>query len=289
MVLRAYRWPVAALIVLVAGALLKSIAVPAGRADVTPEARVGRFAWPWGARAVVTVYFPQEETGYLIPVDRAVEAATPEAALAELAAGPAEGRGLEPAIPPGVKLRGVTVEGERAVVMAEGGPLPEHTLRAIAYSLGVSRVRTGDQEVAVETAGTRLYYVSRGQPFPVVLPDRTLTPRQAIEALLTEPPPEGLPWVPPGVSVDALEVRRGVAYLRLRFTPELQKLVESGVWNFSSYYMGVVYTLTEFEGIEKVRFEFAGLSPLALKQCRTPLAVPLTRPGPEPGRAQGGF
>lgn len=281
-----YGWFLIVLVMLAAGSVLKGLAVPDGRADLAPEAQSGRFAWPRLGGEVVTVYFPEPQSGHLFPVARRVAAASPRAALEELFAGPAPGRQLAPAVPPGVRLTDVRVTGSAAEVAVEGGPLPSPALTAIARTLGVERLRVnGKDEVRVEQAGTRLYFMQRGMPLPVLLPGQQLSPRESLERLLTMAPPAGVPWLPSGISLDALEVSKGTARVRLRFAPALQSLVESGAWNFAPYYMGVVYTLTEFPEIERVRFEFAGLSPLALKQCRTPLSVALQRPAPENGRA----
>lgn len=280
------RWVVLTVLLLLAGALLRSIAAPAGRAGLAPEAQTGRFSWPWGARAAVTVYFPAGESDHLIPVARKVASPSPEAALAELLAGPAPGQPLRPAVPAGVRLVGVRVDEGRALVDLEGGPVTDLGLRAMAMTLGVEQLqtRTG-QAVRVDPSGTQLFYMHRGLILPVRVSE-SLAPREALEQLLTRPAPEGVAWLPPGIGVDQFTVKGSTAYVRLRFSPELQTLVESGLWNFAPYYLGVVYTLTEFPEIDRVRFEFAGLSPLALKQCRTPLSVALQRLEPEAGRAQ---
>lgn len=282
-----YGWILAALVILLAGSALKGLAVQDGRADLAAESQRGRLTWPRFGGGVVTVWFPEPQSGHLIPVERRVSDASPRTALAELFAGPAPGRPLAPVVPAGVRLNGVQVSGGVAEVEVEGGPLSPTAQLAVARTLGVERLRiNGGEEFRAEPPGTPLYFMHRGMPLPVLLPTQSLTPRQSLERLLGMAPPEGVAWLPSGISLDLFEVSKGTAHVRLRFTPTLQTLVESGAWNFSPYFMGVVYTLTEFPEIDRVRFEFAGLSPLALKQCRTPLAVPLQRPAPEQGRAR---
>lgn len=284
------RWVLITVALLFLGATLKGLAVDGSRADLTPEARLGQLSWPPWQSAVVTVYFPEAETGRLTPVARQVSAATPEAALAELAAGPVPGRRLVPALPDGVSLALVhldAADGGRAEIAAAGGPLPRRSLEAIAQTLGVRQVEVrGGPVYRREVTVNRLYFVDRGLPVPVDLPGPQLSPRAAAEALLLTPGPDGVLGMPPGISLDAFEVKGATAFVRLRFSPELTALVESGLWNFTPYYMGLVYTLTEFPEIRQVRFEVADLSPLARKQCRTPLAVPLRRPTPEAARTR---
>ncbi|MFZ5827489.1 MAG: GerMN domain-containing protein [Bacillota bacterium] len=281
-----YRWWIGVLVILLAGAMLKALAVPAGRADLGPEAQTGRLGFPTGGE-VVTLFFPEAESGALITVQRAVRKASPEVALAELLAGPDPKQPLRPVVPDGVKVTGSRIEDGRVILQVEGGDLPDASKRAIALSLGVHHVEVGDKALHV-VDGPRLYYMHRGMPRPLILAGAKVQPKHAVEALLSRKAPDGVAWIPPGVTLDAFAVKKSTAYVRLRFSPELQTLVESGAWNFAPYYMGLVYTLTDYPEIEQVRFEFTGLSQVALKQCRTPLSVPLRRPVPEPARSQEG-
>lgn len=322
------RWLTLGLAMVFLGGVLKGVAVPSGSAATDPAAHFGALRWSFGRRAAVQVYFPDRSGQWLIPVARSVREATPAAALAELAAGPAPGGGLAPALPPDWRVAAVSLQGDTAhVALATGGtgaPAPgtavegapagvsdvaaalAATLRAAApqvnhVALTVDGRTDGRFPAANPLNGGRapdageeavtLYYLLGGRPLPVPagLPAGPDLPRRTLEHLLAAPAPGGVPWIPPGVSLEGFAVRRGVAHVRLRLSPDLASLVEAGVWNFAPYYMGVVYTLTQFPDIRKVQFEFAGLTALALRQCRTPLSVPLVRPGPETGRSKGEF
>lgn len=300
---RHWRWSLLAVVLLLTGALLRGVAVPAGRADVSPAGQFGTLRWPWAPAAAVRVWFPDESGRYLIPVDRRVPLATPAAALAELAAGPAPGRGLAPALPPGTAAS-VQVQGAHATIALTGdppGPLQQEALlRTAAGWPGMARVTVtangrpllADRPL-VPAAGPNnllVYYLYRGNPLPVARPAPAGADRYAaaVAEVLQGPPPAGVDWLPAGVSLESLAVAGGTARVRLHFSPDLVARVEAGAWNFAPYYMAVVYTLTEFPDIKKVQFEFAGLTAAALRQCRTPLAVPLLRPEPEPGRGRAG-
>lgn len=297
----AWRWPLAAAALLLAGALLRGLAVPAGAADLAPAARFGRLHWPRSA-AAVRVWFPDATGRFLIPVWRAVASASPAAALAELAAGPAPGQGLLPTLPAGSRARVQVGEAGHATVDLTGGqpPLPlqrEALIRTVAGAPGVGQVSirhdgvTLAEQVAVQPPASdqvTVYYLYRGLPLPVA---RGVQPGEepmasAARAVLGEPPPAGVNWLPGGVEMESLRVKGSTAHVRLRFSPELGARVEAGEWNFAPYYMALVYTLTEFPGIERVQLEFQGLTAAALRQCRTPLAVPLVRPEPEPARGR---
>lgn len=247
-------------------------------------------------RAVVVVYFQDPEGRYLVPVARSVQAATPAAALAELLAGPAPGSPLAPTLAPGTR---VDLAGDGGEWTANPVPDPGRLGReAIARSLlsvpGVGAVAVAGRrwtaaDLAPAPGEVLVYYPYRGVPVPVrrTIPARTglQAMQAALAAFLTQLPPPGLDGPPPGISLVDLSVEGDVARVRLGFSPELARAMAAGAWNFSPYAMSVIYTLTEFPGIRRVQFDFPGLTAAALRQCRTPLSVPLPRPDPERGRA----
>ncbi|HYF90618.1 MAG TPA: GerMN domain-containing protein [Symbiobacteriaceae bacterium] len=241
---------------------------------------------------VVTLYFPDLEQSRLVGVARAVTRATPEATVAELVAGPAPDTPLLPALPAGAR---VEVTGEDGNLTLTVDPVPGPLAReALARSvLGLPSVRsvivagrrwTAD-EVRPAPGESLVYYPDRGLPAAVPTPlpatDGVDGMRAAVTAFLTNPPPSGLAGPPAGITLADLTVKGDVAHVRLSLSPDLTRTLTAGGWNFSPYYMSVIYTLTEFPGIRRVQFEFTGLTAVALQQCRTPLSVPLPRPAPE--------
>ncbi len=305
-----WRWLALVAVLVVAGALLRGVAIPTGRTDVAPAGQFGKIRWPWAPTAAVTVWFPDDSGHYLLPVARAVPEATAAAAVAEWAAGPVPGRGLVPALPTGMTVTGVQVDGDRAEVAlaSAGAALNELQTEALTLTLGSvpgvqqltvtqdGRELLRDRPVGAAAAPAggdqvRVYYLYRGQPLPVSRPLQPGASPQtaAVEQVLHGTPPEGVDWLPAGVDLDALELKGNTAHVRLRFSPALAARVEAGEWNFAPYYMAVVYTLTDFPEITKVQFAFTGLTAAALKQCRTPLAVPLLRPEPERARGRAGL
>ncbi|HEY3365552.1 MAG TPA: GerMN domain-containing protein [Symbiobacteriaceae bacterium] len=244
----------------------------------------------------VTLYFPDLAESRLVGVARAIRPATPTAAVAELVAGPSPGTPLKPALSAAAR---VTVSGERGelTVTVEPPPSPLAQEALARTLLGLPSVRAVTMagrrwtvEAVSPAAGEALvYYPYRG--LPVGVPMRLAQTagvdgmRAAISAFLTKSPPLGLSAPPNGVTLADLTVRDDVALVRFTFSPDLARTVAAGGWNFSPYYMSVIYTLTEFPGIRRVQFEFTGLSAAALQQCRTPLAVPLPRPSPERRRS----
>lgn len=302
--MQAWRWPLLALVLLLAGGLLRGVAVPAGRADVAPAGRFGQIRWPWAPAATVTVWFPDDTGRHLVPVARRVAAATVRAALAELAAGPVPGRGLAPALPAGTALTAAAAapDGHAGADLAGGAALTELQREALVRTLGALpgatavRVTHNGQVLfsgppPVPAPGDlTVYYLHRGLPLPVTRPAPAGTDPYvaAVNAVLHGAPPPDVDWLPAGVELESLAVKGGTAHVRLRFSPALAARVEAGAWNFAPYYMALVYTLTEFPEIKKAQFDFTGLTAVALKQCRTPLAVPLLRPEPEPGRWRAG-
>lgn len=246
--------------------------------------------------AVLTVYYPDLEGRRLVGVARAVKSATAETAVAELLAGPAPDSPLAPALPGGTR---VTLSPSGAETAATADPMPgalghEAIARTLLSLPGVEAVITGGRrwtpaDVQPGPGQVQVYYPYRGVPVPVIrnVPATRGVDgmRGAVTGLLTDAPPQGLYGPPPGVSLADLAVKGEVAHVRLALSPDLARTLAAGGWDFSPYYMSVIYTLTEFPGIHRVHFEFTGLSAAALQQCRTPLSVPLSRPAPEKGRS----
>ncbi|HEY3365179.1 MAG TPA: GerMN domain-containing protein [Symbiobacteriaceae bacterium] len=246
--------------------------------------------------AVLTIYYPDREGRRLVGVARAVKAATAETAVAELLAGPAPGGPLAAALPASsrVVLSGPATDLVVAVTPSAAPPGEEALARTLLGLTGMQSVTVSGRrwtaaDVAPGTGQTLVYYPYRGVPVPVI---RSLPATQGVQGMqaavadfLTDAPPQGLYGPPPGISLVDLTVKGDAAHVRFALAPDLARTLAAGGWNFSPYYMSVIYTLTEFPGIHRVQFEFTGLSAAALQQCRTPLSIPLSRPEPEKGRS----
>lgn len=248
--------------------------------------------------ATVVAYFPDAEGRYLIPVTRSVRESTPGAALSELLAGPNQESPLAPVLAPGVRAE-LAQQGGEWTVTAETDLAPlarEAIARTILSVPAVQAVTVGDRRwtsADFSPAGGQalIFYPYRGMPVPVLraLPAGSSDANAmeaALNAYLSGPPPPGLLGPPSGVGLAGVSVKGDVAHVRLNFSPELTAAVLAGAWNFSPYYLSVIYTLTEFPGIRRVQFDFPGMTAAALRQCRTPLSVPLPRPDPEGGAAR---
>ncbi len=292
------------LLVIVAGALLRGWLVPADRGDLAPEAYGWRLRLPWAPKAQVRVAYPAADGSLWVEVRRNVSEATPLAALRELAAGPAPDSGLAPALPEGMRIESVEVDGSAAVVTVAGwDPQPGDRAESAVLS-AMSRTLAGQFPVGQLTlktpsgrtigpapitdpfAGGKVSYLWQGLPVPVAaaLPAGAERPAAAVKTLLTTPAPPGADSLPPGVSLLGVAVSGDTAKVSLGLSPgNVQELI-AGRWQFAPYAMAVVHTLTEIPGIRRVQFDFPDLPAEARRQCRTPLGVPLVRPDAEASR-----
>lgn len=296
---------VVVVLVVLTGALLRGWLVPAHRGDLAPEAYGFRLRLPWRAKGEVTVFFPTPEGGLQVAVRRAVSEPTPLAALRELAAGPAPESGLAPALPAGLSVDSVTLDGTAVSVSVSGwdpahdDPSVEPALGAMTRTLGglpgglttlalttPSGHRLGP--TAIEPPAGGVIYLWRGLPVPTpaALPTGTDRPAAAVTAVLTQPAPAGADPMPPGVRLLGIQVKGDTAKVSLDLSPgNVQELI-AGRWQFAPYAMALVHTLTELESIRRVQFDFPNLPPEARRQCRTPLGVPLVRPDAERPRGR---
>jgi hypothetical protein len=228
-----------------------------------------------------------------------VEAATPLAALRELAAGPAPESGLAPVLPAGLVVDAVSVESGAATVRVSG-PAPESAVvasamgRTLSGQFRVTALRleyaggpsVGPVAVSDSFSGGRVTYLWRGLPVPVAatLPDGPDRPAAALRRLLAGPAAPGVDELPAGVRLLSVQVKGDLARVSLGLSPDLTTELVAGRWQFAPHAMAVVYTLTDLPGIRRVQFDFPNLPPEARRNCKTPLGVPLVRPDAEAGR-----
>jgi spore germination protein GerM len=278
--------------VLLGGALLRGWLVDTSRGDMAPEASGWRLRWPWTPQAEVTVFFPTPE-GAQVSVRRTVAEATPLAALRELAAGPVPDSGLVPALPPGLVVEEVAVDGGIATVRVSGGEVGPEAAALMARSLAsVTAVRVVMAEgraldpVAVPPSSPQVTYLWRGRPVPVAAA-AAADPTGAVRRLLEGPPPPGVDPMPFGLTLLGVSVDGDLAKVSLGIAPGVVEELVAGRWQFAPQAMAMVYTLTDQPGVRRVQFEFPDLPAAARRNCRTPLGVPLVRPDAEPGLAKG--
>jgi len=269
---------VGALILL--GTLLRGWLVPAHRGDLSPEAYGWRLRLPWAAKAVVTVYFPVPDGDAWAAMRRVVPEATPQAALRELAAGPAPESGLGLVLPATARFGRVDVANGVAVVQVDGWepsaveavqPL-EAMARALQAWAGSVKVVTTTGRVLGASAPTgpraAVTYLWRGLPvpLPVDLPDGSALPAAAVDRLLKGPAPAGVDAMPGGVSLLEVQIKGDLAKVALGLTPALTQELTAGRWQFAPYAMAIVYTLTDQPAIRRVQFDFPNLPPAARRR-----------------------
>lgn len=281
--------------VLLGAGLLRGWLVPASRGDLAPEAYGWRLRWPWAPRAEVTVFFPTTDGAPFVAVARAVDEATPLTALKELAAGPAPGSGLGPALPSGLIIQSVDVEGGTATVRVAGAVPDEGALAVMARTLQGHATAMSvifDDGSAVGPipvpVGDEVTYLWRGLPVPVAADGVAGDPARAVARLLDGPAPTGADALPGGISLAGVRVKGDLATVSLTLSPGVTEELTAGRWEFAAHAMAIVYTLTDQPGIRRVQFDFPDLPEAARRNCRTPLGVPLVRPDAEAGRAKGG-
>lgn len=286
------RWPVLAAALLATGLVLRLAA--AGDLSVHAD------RWlPWLNPPTVTVYFPDAQGRFLVPVARRVDdnPATPEEAVRQLLDGPRDRTALIGAFPRDTALSRLRVlEGEALVEVtlpqrgAAGSSPSPMALSALAQTLrGFGDVTSVRLEIDGVVAGS-VPVPSMDKPRPIyyrygvyLVPAGTgaSSPEAAVlQYLAQDGPHPGLEGLPADVRL--LEYRfdaaRGLARVGFTYTDSVRQLALADPDGIRRSLIGIIATLTGFPEVKAVMLDFEGHARLGLGQCADLLRAPQLRP-----------
>ncbi len=252
---------------------------------------------PWVSPPTVTLYFPDSQGRFLIPITRRVGSAeaTAQAAVEELLQGPRDHIKLSTPFPLGSRLSlfdflggvaqvHITTERPESAGLLDISRTLEMLARTLQEFKDVESVQLlingsllGD--ISVTSPRSHPIYYTYGS---YLVPDANgyTSPQEAIAQYLIGPAPgSGLEGLPEDVRL--LEYRfdatRGLVYINLTYTESVREVALSDVSRMRRTLIGIVATLTDFDEVKAVMLDFQGHTRLGLGQCADLLRAPQIR------------
>ena len=288
---RKWRWLALAVLLVGVGLLLRLGTVG------QPPIHLNRWL-PWVSPPTVTLYFPDSQGRFLVPVTRTVGSAgaTAQAAVEELLQGPLDKEELSTPFPLGSRLSlfdfqegvaqvHITTERPESADLLDISRTLEMLARTIQEFQDVESVQLlvngsllGDISVTSPRSHS-IYYTYDSYLVPTT--NGYTSPQEAIAQYLIGPDPgSGLEGLPEDVRL--LEYRfdatRGLVYVNFTYTESVRRLALSDVSRMRRTLIGIVTTLTDFDEVKAVMLDFQGHTRLGLGQCADLLRAPQIRP-----------
>lgn len=286
-----WRWLIPLIVVAIAGLALRL---------ATGVQPVSLFEWlPWLNPPTVTVYFPDSQVRFLVPVTRRVaeEKATPAGAIEELLKGPNDHQMLTALFLPPARLINFEIQDGLALVEVttdssdERGSLPALiTIEAVALTLdkleGIEMVRlllNGDTlaESPVPPHGAEassLFYTYGSYLVPVSA--QVSNPEETIHRYLEGAGLPALVGLPDDVRLldYRFDADRGLVYTNFSYTESVRKMALADPEGLRRSLIGIIATLTAFPEVKAIMLDFEGHSRLGLGQCADLLRAPQLAP-----------
>ena len=254
---------------------------------------------PWINPPTVTIYFPDNQARFLIPVTRRVaeEKVTPAGAIEELFNDPKDRQMLATLFPSPARLTSLEIQNGLALVEVttdgpeEGGNLPTlMTIEALTRTLDnfeeVEMIRlflNGDSlgESPVHSRGTgdgTMFYTYGSYLVPVSV--QASNPEEIIHRYLEGSGIPALVGLPEDVRL--LEYRfdadRGLIYTSFTYTESVRQMALENPEGMRRSLIGIIATLTAFPEVKAIMLDFEGHSRLGLGQCADLLRAPQVKP-----------
>ncbi len=287
-----WRWPLLLIVVVGAGLVLRL-----ATAGMQPMSLI---EWlPWINPPTVTIYLPDSQARFLVPVTRRVaeDRVTPAGAIEELLKSPKDNRMLAALFPLQARLSNLEIQDGLALVEVttggseDGGNLPAPmAVKALARTLGdfeeVETVRLllngeGLGESPVRSRGTgggTMFYTYGSYLVPVPVP--ASDPEQIIRLYLEGSGIPALVGLPEDVRL--LEYRfdadRGLIYTSFTYTESLRQMATENPEGIRRSLTGIIATLTGLPEVQAIMLDFEGHSRLGLGQCSDLLRAPQVEP-----------
>jgi len=254
---------------------------------------------PWVNPPTVTLYFPDAQGRFLVPVTRrmASENVTPEGAVRELLRGPKNPAGLRPVFPGGTRISRIDIQDGAALVefTTASSERADWRLDALAHQAfvstlkglpGVESVRmlvngtgvNGDSVIPAPKQNHPVYYTYGPYLVPVMV--EASSPDEALHRYLEGPVPSGLAGLPADVRLLGyrLDTSRGLVRVNFTYTDSVHQLALANPDGIRRTLTGIIATLTGFPEVKAVMLDFEGHAQLGLGQCSDLLRAPQVRP-----------
>ncbi len=250
---------------------------------------------PWLNPPTVTLYYPDNQARFLVPVTRRVDdkSVTPAGAIEELLKGPEDRQMLASLFPSPTRLSSLEIQDGLALVGITTDtafePSPMIT-KAIARTLdnfaGIEMVRLvlngdnlGESPVPPQGAGDDALFYTYG-PYLVPVLVTASGPEEIIQLYLEGTDLPALTGLPEDIRL--LEYRfdaeRGLLYTSFNYTESVRQMALEDPEGIRRSLIGIIAALTAFPEVKAVMLDFEGHSRLGLGQCSDLLRAPQLKP-----------
>lgn len=293
---RGWRWGLLAVALVATGLGLRALASPD-----RPGLSLDRWL-PWLSPTTVTVYFPDSQGRFLVPVTRraSAKAGLVEQAVSALVSGPRDGERLANPLGAGAALKGVTSDGAAISVDmiapdSVGTLSPNLAAQALAatlaraggaqsFTLKVNGAAVVEAAAVPAPAEARYLYYTYG-PYLVPVEAGVSSPGEALRQYLAgsgvlPSGKDGLSGLPADVKLleYRLDTARGLAYANLTYTESVRQMALADPDGMRRTLTGIIATLAQFPEVKAAMLDFEGAARLGLGQCADLLRVPQLMP-----------